>query len=160
MLAQPINWYFECMKPVHAPERTPDRLRERPTWLLGRAAARASGLLASGFGEHGQGLRGYHYRLLASLEQWGPVSQADLGRDTGIDRSDVTAAVRVLEDLGLVDRKVDPANQRRKVVSITPDGIARVAQLDAVLDGIQESLLEPLTPDERAQLVGLLKRLG
>src|SRR6187200_955239 len=74
------------------PGRTPDRLRLRPTWLLGQAAARASALLAAGFAQHGEGLRGYHYRLLAALDQSGPSSQADLGRDTGIDRSDVTAA--------------------------------------------------------------------
>src|SRR5262245_24273363 len=88
--------------------RTPDRVRERPTWLISRAFARSSGLLAAGFDAHGDGLRSYHYRLLAALEQWGPASQADLGRDTGIDRSDVTAALTELESRGLVERRPDP----------------------------------------------------
>ncbi|RLV55671.1 MarR family transcriptional regulator [Aeromicrobium phragmitis] len=141
------------------PRRTPDRLKDRPTWLLGQAAARASRLLVAGFAEHGDGLRGYHYRLLASLEQWGPSSQADLGRDTGIDRSDVTAALTELEARRLVEREIDPAHRRRKIVSITPSGAATLRKLDSVLDGIQEELLAPLTADQRQQFSAVMARL-
>ena len=65
--------------PVHHGQsgRIPDRVKERPTWLLNRAYARSSALLFAGFDAGGDGLRGYHYRLLAALEQWGPASQAD-----------------------------------------------------------------------------------
>ncbi|MFE9247015.1 MarR family winged helix-turn-helix transcriptional regulator [Nocardiopsis sp. NPDC006938] len=142
------------------PDRTPDRLRDRPSWLLGRAASRSHALLREGFAEHGGGLRGYHYRLLAALDQWGPASQAELGRDTGIDRSDVTAALSELEALGLVEREVDPAHRRRKIVSMTAAGTERLERLDSVLDGIQESLLAPLTPAQRRQLLPILERLA
>ncbi|MFF2274547.1 MarR family winged helix-turn-helix transcriptional regulator [Agromyces sp. NPDC058126] len=142
------------------PGRTPDRLKDRPTWLLGRAAARASVLLASGFEAHGDGLRGYHYRLLAALDEFGPASQADLGRDTGIDRSDVTAALTQMADRGLVVRDVDPGNRRRNIVSITSAGVARLRELDEVLDGIQEVLLAPLSSAQRAQFAKIMTRLG
>jgi DNA-binding MarR family transcriptional regulator len=142
------------------PGRTPDRLEGRPTWLLGRAAARSSALLAAGFAAHGDGLRGYHYRLLAALEQWGPASQADLGRDTAIDRSDVTAALAELEARGLVTREVDPRNRRRKIVAITDSGSAVLSKLDDVLDGIQEELLAPLSQAQRKQFAEIMSRLG
>ena len=76
--------------PEHVPlvDRVPERMRDRPTWLISRAYARANGLLQEGFAQGGGGLRGYHYRLLAALDEWGPASQAALGRGTGIDRSD------------------------------------------------------------------------
>lgn len=140
--------------------RTPDRLKDRPTWLLSRAYARSSALLAAGFEAHGDGLRGPHYRLLAGLEQWGPMSQADLGRATGIDRSDVTAALAELESRGLVDRRVDPRHKRRNVVTVTPRGSATLLRLDAVLDEIQAAVLAPLSGDQRDQLLDLLARLG
>ena len=89
----------------HPPGRTPDRVKDRPTWLISRTFARSSGLLAAGFESYGRGLRSYHYRLLAALDEWGPASQADLGRGTGIDRSDVTAALSELESRRL-DRAV------------------------------------------------------
>jgi len=140
--------------------RTPDRVRERPTWLLSRAFARSSALLAAGFEAHGDGLRGYHYRLLAALEQWGPASQADLGRDTGIDRSDVTAALAELESRRLIERKVDPDHKRRNIVTLTRQGADALQRLDAVLDEIQEAVLAPLTTAQRRQFLTVLSRLA
>lgn len=141
------------------PERTPDRIAARPTWLISRAFARSAALLSAGFEAHGDGLRGHHYRLLAALEQWGPASQADLGRDTGIDRSDVTAALTELEARRLVERRVDPANKRRNIVTITPEGVSAVAALDSVVAQVQEQLLAPLTETQRRQFIGLLGQL-
>jgi DNA-binding MarR family transcriptional regulator len=138
----------------------PRRLRERPTWLISRAYARATGLLAEGFAADGDKLRGYHYRLLAALEERGPASQAALGRGTGIDRSDVTAALVELEERGLVQRSVNPADRRRNVVSITAAGTRRLEELDAVVDTIQERLLAPLSADERRQFVTLIRRIA
>jgi DNA-binding MarR family transcriptional regulator len=140
--------------------RTPDRVKERPTWLISRAYARSAALLAQGFEADGGGARGYHYRLLAALDQWGPASQADLGRDTGIDRSDVTAAVAELESLRLVHRKVDPSNKRRKIVTITARGAESLLRLDEVLDKIQDEVLAPLTAAQRRQFLNLLSRIA
>lgn len=139
--------------------RTPARVDDRPTWLLSRASARSSGLLFRAFEERGEGLRGYHYRLLAALEQWGPASQADLGRDTGIDRSDVTLVLGELEARGLVERRVDPDHKRRKIVTITESGSAELERLDRVVDDAQEKVLAPLTPAQRERFLALLRRL-
>src|SRR5215469_12403560 len=106
----------------YQPVRAPARVKDRPTWLISRVYARSSGLLNAGFEAHGRGLRSYHYRLLAALKEWGPVSQADLGRSTGIDRSDVTAALAELESRNLIERATDPENKRRNLVSVTPEG--------------------------------------
>ncbi|KAB2362879.1 MarR family winged helix-turn-helix transcriptional regulator [Actinomadura montaniterrae] len=145
--------------PRHEAGRTPARLQGRATWLVSRAYLRSSGLLGAGFETHGGGLRSYHYRLLAALEEWGPASQADLGRKTGIDRSDVTAALTKLESIDLVERSADPAHKRRNIVTITPAGIERLLELDKVIDGIQEEFLAPLTPAQRRQFITLLTRL-
>ena len=139
--------------------RTPARIRERPTWLISRAYARSSALLATGFESRGNGLRGYHYRLLAALEEWGPASQADLGRDTRIDRSDVTAALAELETRRLVERKVDPDHKRRKIVTITSRGIKTLQELDAAVAETQDALLAPLTEAQRRQFITLMSRL-
>jgi len=146
--------------PHHDTGRTPARLEGRATWLVSRAYARSSGLLSAGFDAHGGGLRGYHYRLLAALEEWGPASQAELGRKTGIDRSDVTAALTELESRKLVERSVDPEHKRRNIVTITEEGAKRLLELDNVLDGIQEEFLAPLTAAQRRQFITLMSRLA
>lgn len=147
--------------PVHhrQPGRTPARIKDHPTWLISRAYARSSALLNAGFEAHGGGLRGYHYRLLAALEEWGPASQADLGRSTGIDRSDVTAALAELESRNLIERTVDPEHKRRNIVTLTPEGGGQLRDLDTVVDAIQDELLAPLTTTQRRQFITLMSRL-
>ena len=145
--------------PYHQASRTPARVKDRPTWLISRAYARSSGLLNAGFEAHGSGLRGYHYRLLAALDEWGPASQADLGRSTGIDRSDVTAALAELEARNLIERTVDPEHKRRNVVTLIPAGVDQLHDLDTVVDAVQDELLAPLTATQRRQFITLMSRL-
>lgn len=133
------------------------RVAGRPTWLLSRANARSQRLLADAFAA--EGVRGYHFRLLAALDQYGPASQADLGRHTGIDRSDVVATLNDLVRAGLAERAPDPTDRRRNVVTLTAQGATTLERLDAVLDGVQGAVLAPLTANERKTLVRLLAKL-
>ena len=134
------------------------RVADQPTWLLSRANARAQALLQDAFAA--QGVRGYHFRLLAALDEHGPASQADIGRRTGIDRSDVVATLNDLVRDGLAGRDPDPSDRRRNVVSITRQGTAALQRLQQVVDDVQASVLAPLTATERGQLVRALRKLG
>src|SRR5579864_9215858 len=125
--------------PRHA--SAPGRIRDRPTWLISRAYTRSRGLLNDGFAASGSGLRSYDYRLLATLEESGPVVQAELGRKTSVDPSDVVAMLSELEQRGLVQRTADPSNRRRNIVSITRAGSKQLRALDKVLDQIQERVV-------------------
>jgi DNA-binding MarR family transcriptional regulator len=135
----------------------PTRLRNAPSWLIGQAAAHGHRLLTERFAA--SGTRGYHYRLLASLADSGPASQAELGRRTGVDRSDVVAALNELADKGLIERSPDPGDRRRNIITITPDGDRHLTHLDGVLAQVQEDLCSPLSQAERQELIRLLTRL-
>jgi DNA-binding MarR family transcriptional regulator len=135
----------------------PSRILEMPTWLISRVYAHSHRLLAEGFAS--ADARGYHYRLLAALEEFGPASQAALGRRTSIDRSDVVAALNELAGRGLIQRSPDPDDRRRNTITITPAGAKQLRRLDKVLEGVQEKLLAPLSTADRTQLIGLLARL-
>jgi DNA-binding MarR family transcriptional regulator len=137
-----------------AADAMPTRVQEKPSWLITRVNAHAHRLLADGFAA--AGARGYHYRLLAALDEFGPASQAALGRRTSIDRSDVVAALNELSERGLIERAPDPDDRRRNVITITAAGTKELRKLDKVLDGIQEKLLAALSPADREQLVRLL----
>ena len=134
------------------------RVADRPTWLLNRASAHAQTLLADAFAA--EGVRGYHFRVLAALDQFGASSQADLSRNTGIDRSDVVAPVNDLVTSGLARRTPDPLDARRNVITITATGKTKLTRLDASLDAVQDALLAPLTATERRTLVRLLRKLN
>ena len=136
---------------------TLQRVANRPTWLLGRANARSQALLANAFEQ--TGMRGYHFRVLAALEEHGPASQADLSRATGIDTSDVVAAVNHLVSNGFVSRQPDDVDRRRNVISITKPGLVAVDRVGRVVDRVQDDVMEPLSDSERKTFLRLLAKL-
>jgi DNA-binding MarR family transcriptional regulator len=140
-----------------ADSAAPVRLTGKPSWLISQIATHSHRLLTERLAT--AGARGYHYRLLAALQEFGPASQASLGRRTAMDRSDVVAALNDLASDGYVRRAPDPADRRRNVITITPDGAAHLRRLDGLLDDVQDELLAPLSPGERDQLTGLLSRV-
>ena len=135
----------------------PATLMAKPSWLISEASRLAHPLITDKLATAGS--RGYHYRLLAALQEFGPASQASLGRRTAMDRSDVAAAVNELAGRGLASRTPDPADRRRNVISITPAGAAHLRRLEELLADVQDELLTPLSPAERQQLIGLLSRI-
>jgi MarR family transcriptional regulator, lower aerobic nicotinate degradation pathway regulator len=139
--------------------KTPVRLYDVPTWLISRNYARSNAVLSDAFTAKAGGLRPYHYRLMANLEEAGPVGQAELGRVSGIDRSDVANMLAELEQRGLVERTTDPSNRRRNIVALTNAGNKQLEALADIIDAVQEEVVAPLTVTERRQLMKLLRKL-
>ncbi|MFE0647244.1 MarR family winged helix-turn-helix transcriptional regulator [Streptomyces sp. NPDC059534] len=135
-------------------DETPERLTARPSWLIGQLAVHVRRLESDGF--TASGARAYHYRILAALHEYGPASQAQLGRRCRIDRSDVVAAVNELVEQGRVDRSPDPDHGRRNRVTLTPAGGRQLRRMDRVLDQVQDDLLTPLSAEDRRTLTRLL----
>lgn len=138
-------------------EETPRRLATRATWLIAQTAVHSRRLVTEGFAT--TGARGYHYRILAALHEFGPASQAGLGRRCQMDRSDVVATVTELQRAGHVARDADPADRRRNTVTITKAGERQLHRLDDALEKVQDELLAPLTPAQRQTLVALLGKV-
>jgi MarR family transcriptional regulator, lower aerobic nicotinate degradation pathway regulator len=138
-------------------EVAPARLRTRTSWLINKTSVHSHRLIGEAFATFGGS--GHHYGMLAALAEFGPSSQATLGRRLGFDRSDVAAMTSELVDGGLVERSQDPADRRRNIVIITDAGRARLERLDGAVADVQEELLGPLAADERAELVRLLGRV-
>lgn len=136
----------------------PARLRAQPSWLLNQVALTATRLVTEGLAS--RGLRRHHYALLATLDEVGPASQAELSRRTTIDRSDMVAAVNELVDGGTIERAPDPADRRRNVITLTPAGRRLLRELDDRLDDVQSQLLAPLSPADRTRLTTLLTDLA
>jgi MarR family transcriptional regulator, lower aerobic nicotinate degradation pathway regulator len=138
-------------------EETPAGLDRLPSWLLTQTASHAHRLVGDGFSS--VNARGYHYRLLATLAEVGPASQADLGRRSGIHLSDMVAAINELADQQLVERAPDPDDRRRNVISLTAAGKRQLRRLEKRLAQTQDELLAPLSPEERRQLTELLSKV-
>jgi MarR family transcriptional regulator, lower aerobic nicotinate degradation pathway regulator len=125
-----------------------------PSWLLNQAALPAQRIVAEALGA--VDVRRPHYAVLSALEEFGPASQAALGRRCGIDRSDMVALVNELAAGGRLERTPDPDDRRRNVIAITAAGRDFLWELDRLLQDAQDELLAPLSAPERAELARLL----
>ncbi|WP_329145168.1 MarR family transcriptional regulator [Streptomyces niveus] len=134
-----------------------DRLRQRASRLLSQVATRSDRLINEGLAQ--ADARKWHYAVLASLQDFGPASQAALSKRTGIYRSDMVGVLNELAMRQLVERAPDPDDQRRNVITISTAGRRQLRRLDRVLDVLHDELLAPLDAAEREQLVSLLTRL-
>ncbi|WP_026930031.1 MarR family winged helix-turn-helix transcriptional regulator [Glycomyces tenuis] len=136
---------------------TPEQLRAQFGRLLGMTAGHTQRIVNGALAD--VGARKYHFAVLATLDEFGPSSQAQLSDRTGIYRSDLVATVNELAADGYVRREADPGDRRRNVVSMTEAGGERLGQLAAILTRTNAAILAPFDAEERERLTGLLHRL-
>ncbi|BBH68060.1 hypothetical protein ACTI_47450 [Actinoplanes sp. OR16] len=135
-------------------EHGAERLRNLRTRLLSLAATQSDRRVNEELSK--ADARKWHFAVLATLAEFGPLSQAQLSDRTGVYRSDLVGVMNELTDRGQVERAPDPADRRRNVVSLTPAGRRQLARLERILAGVEDEILAPLSAEERQQLTRLL----
>jgi DNA-binding MarR family transcriptional regulator len=87
------------------------------------------------------------------------MSMSALARTLACDASNVSQIVARLESRGLVERTVDDADRRVKLVRITPAGRRTYRRVRAAFDYARAALAR-LDDDEREQLQRLLAKMA
>ncbi len=135
--------------------RAPLRLRALASWQAGKVATLGTRLTA----QHMPLSARSDFAALAALEEFGPLSQADIGRRLGLDRNDVNSVLTRLDSQDRVERHPDPANRRRNVVTLTDAGHRYLNALQHKADAVQAELLAGLDTTEQQQLQALLDKV-
>jgi DNA-binding MarR family transcriptional regulator len=103
-------------------------------------------------------LRPRHLIAIKLLRDHGPMTQHALGEALRLDPSNVVGLLNELEERGLIERRRDPADRRRHIVSLSPAGADSLESSDSEFRHIEDDLLKALTPAERGELYSLLIR--
>jgi MarR family transcriptional regulator, lower aerobic nicotinate degradation pathway regulator len=139
-------------------ERTdPAPLLELTVYLLSQVGRIGKYALDDRLAERGLRLR--HMAVLAALADSGAASQLALARSVRLDPSDITNTLDDLQRLGFVERSVDPADRRRRLVELSPEGRAGLEEQCALAGRVADDLLAPLAPAERRALHDALRRV-
>ncbi len=104
-------------------------------------------------------LRPRHLIALRLLHERGPMPQHGLGAALSLDPSNVVGLLNELEERGLVERRRDPADRRRHIVSLSAGGQEELARTYSRLGLVEDELFSVLSADERATLHLLLERV-
>jgi DNA-binding MarR family transcriptional regulator len=102
------------------------------------------------------GIRPRHVAALIELRDSGELTQQSLCGQLHLDPTNLVAILNELEEQGYATRRRDPADRRRHIVGISKKGIAVIDKVAAVMDGVEEDLLDGFGPAEREQFEGLL----
>ena len=122
---------------------------------------RASRALARRFDEalRPLGLTSGQFSLLASLNRAEPARMGSVAAVLGMDRTTLTAALKPLQQRGLVDAAVDPVDQRGRIITLTVAGralLARAVPIWKRTNGkIEQQLAGPDADELRKSLRGL-----
>jgi len=105
------------------------------------------------------GMRLKSFLLLGYVRDRGAVSQQELEAGLLMDANSVVLLLNETEAAGFSVRRRDPADRRRHMVELTAAGLAAVERAEKAREGIEDEVLADLSPEERATLRKLLRRV-
>jgi DNA-binding MarR family transcriptional regulator len=138
-------------EPAQVTFATTRSIRDRCLCLHVQRAARA---LARRFDEalRPLGLTNGQFSLLAALNRPEPARIGSVAQVLGMDRTTLTAALKLLQGRGLIDVTIDPVDRRSRVLTLTRAGQSLLAaavpvwkrthaDVDKLLGGAEPELL-------------------
>lgn len=141
---------------------TPSSLRnsldDSPAHLLHRVLQIALDIYSAELGEGALSQR--QFAVLHALEAHDEgLSQTDLVRITGIDRSTLADLVSRMSGKGLLARERSATDGRANLVRLTDEGRAALIEAEPLVAAADAKILELLSPPKRDSFVKLLRKL-
>ncbi|HEV3267548.1 MAG TPA: MarR family transcriptional regulator [Acidimicrobiales bacterium] len=106
------------------------------------------------------GLEPRHFAVLRTVHGDEGQSQQVIGDHLGIPASTMVAIVDHLEGAGLLERRLRTSDRRTRTLHLTERGAALQAEAFAAAMQQEARICAGLEPEEREQLLGLLRRVS
>ena len=134
--------------------RPPKELLSSTSFLLKRLGWEIKDRAMEAF--ESTGLTPQHHAVLSVLEEGAPETQGTIADALGYDRSHLVGLLDELDERGLVQRRRDPVDRRRHLVSLTAEGKETLARLRSIVKRFEKEFFAPLDAGQRETLHSLL----
>lgn len=128
------------------------------TWLLHRAAQRLRSATGEQAERHGIQLR--DYIVLSALDKTPNLTQVELAKALGLDKTTLMSQLDRLERIGLVVRRSDPRDRRARIPEITEAGVTLRAKVASASSRVEAVALDGFRQDQvqlfRQMLLGII----
>lgn len=135
-----------------------DDLYTMPGHLVRRVAQIASALFADECGSFD--LTSVQYAALVAIQANPQVDATRLSALIAFDRSTIGDVLERLEAKGWLLRSPSPHDKRVKLIRLSPEGAKVLRRVAPAVRRVQERLLEPLAPADRARMIKLLAQVA
>jgi MarR family transcriptional regulator, lower aerobic nicotinate degradation pathway regulator len=105
------------------------------------------------------GVTPVQYAAMQAVANQPDLDQRSLARQIGLDTSTVAGVVDRLEARGLMLRQASPQDRRVRLLRLTPDGEATLAEVVPAMQRAQQRMLAPLPAAQRREFMRMLKVL-
>lgn len=109
----------------------------------------------------GADLTAEQWGILMQFWNRGDVTQEEMIRVSGVDKSTVSRAVGAMERRGLIVRRLDPSDTRRKILSLTDTADDLKEKCAQAVQASLAQALQGIDPEDRAtclKVLGLIKQ--
>jgi DNA-binding MarR family transcriptional regulator len=96
------------------------------------------------------------YKVLMTLGESGALCQQRLAELIDVDPRNAVPIVESLVERGLIEREVDPADRRRRLLDLSPAGQSIAGDLASVGAEIEREILRPVPRADQARLRHML----
>jgi MarR family transcriptional regulator, lower aerobic nicotinate degradation pathway regulator len=100
------------------------------------------------------------FTALLKTAQERRVTQNHLGRLAAMDPATIQGVAQRLMARGLIRRGRDPMDRRMAVLEPTEAGVALITSVVSCAQRAHDAALAPLSPEERIQVLALLRKMG
>lgn len=139
------------------PETTAD-LQKMVTFRLSRLNAKVTAQAARILAES-CGLSLMQWRIMVMVDSRGPITPAEIVRQTGFDKSQVSRSLKRMVADGLLSSEASPSDQRAHVIRLTDKGRGLYERGRPAMRARQARLIDSLTPTELETLFRAFDRL-
>lgn len=105
------------------------------------------------------GMTRTQWRVLANLGRFGAMTARDICRISHIEKTKVSRAIAALETAGMLARRPSEQDRRAEILTLTPMGEARFAELGRHAIAHDRQVRQRLGPEVAEQLAAVLRRL-